>query len=110
MVIAEIDPKAESPRELDWPRHFERWRHSGLTQSEYCRQWGLSRHRFKYWRRKLAPSEVRRRRKRESGFVAVQVQASPVRASLTLTLPNGRVLGGIDASNVELVKRVVEQL
>jgi hypothetical protein len=110
MAITAIDPTAESPRNPDWPQHFERWRQSGLTQSEYCRQAGLSRHRFKYWRRQLEPTEVRRRRKRASGFVPVQVRPSTAAPSLTLTLPNGMVLRGIDAGNVELVKRLVEQL
>lgn len=110
MANTEIDPKTESHREPDWPQHFARWRQSGLTQSEYCRQVGLSRHRFKYWRRKLEPAEARRRKKRESGFVPVQVRASTEAPSLTLTLPNGMVLHGIEAGNVELVKRLVEQL
>jgi hypothetical protein len=110
MATTEIDPKAESPREPDWPQHFERWRQSGLTQSEYCRQEQLSRHRFKYWRRKLEPEGVRRRRKRESGFVPVQVRASTGTPSLSLSLPNGMVLRGIDAGNVDLVRRLVEQL
>ena len=106
MANTEIDPKTESHREPDWPQHFERWRQSGLTQSEYCRQVGLSRHRFKYWRRKLEPG----RKKRESGFVPVQVRAATEAPSLTLTLPNGMVLHGIEAGNVGLVKRLVEQL
>jgi hypothetical protein len=110
MATTEIDPKAESPRDLDWPQHFERWRQSGLTQSEYCRQAGLSRHRFKYWRRKLEPAEVQRRRKRASGLVPVQVRASTAEPNLSLTLPNGMVLRGIEAGNVELVKRLVEPL
>jgi hypothetical protein len=71
---------------------------------------GLSRHRFKYWRGKLTLGQVRRRKKRSSGFVPVQVQPSLVEPSLSLTLPNGMVLRGIDAGNVELVKRLVEQL
>ena len=110
MATTEIDQKAESHRELNWPQHFEQWRQSGLTQSEYCRQAQLSRHRFKYWRRQLEPAEVRRRRKRASGFVPVQVRASTAEPKLSLTLPNGMVLRGIESGNVELVKRLVEQL
>jgi hypothetical protein len=95
-----------------WQEHFTRWRASGLSQSEYCRQAGLSRHRFKYWRRKLdsSPLAKRRRRPRASGFVPVQVRAASHEPGLSLLLPNGIVVRGIDTGTVELVGRVVAQL
>ena len=110
MVTTQRDPQAKAQPEPDWPEHFKQWRQSGLTQSEYCSQAGLSRHRFKYWRRKLEPETFRSRRKRGSGFVPLQVKTSTVAPSLSLRLPNGLVLHGIDATNVDLVKRLVEQL
>lgn len=110
MTNPEIPPKLEFKQEPDWPEHFTQWRQSGLTQREYCRQAGLSRHRFKYWRRKLEPEQFGSRSPRKSGFVPVQVQRPQVEASLSLSLPNGLVLRGIDSGNVELVKRLVEHL
>lgn len=110
MITTQIVSQANVQQDPDWPEHFKQWRQSGLTQSEYCSQAGLSRHRFKYWRRKLEPETFRSRRERGSGFVPLQVETSPVAASLSLTLANGLVLHGIDATNVELVKRLVEQL
>lgn len=110
MVSTQIAPQANVQQEPDWPEHFKQWRQSGLTQSEYCSQAGLSRHRFKYWRRKLEPETFRSRRQQKSGFVPLQVKTSPVVPSLSLTLPNGLVVHGIDASNVELVKQLVAQL
>lgn len=106
------NPVPESNEETYWREHFTCWRESGLSQSEYCHQAGLSRHRFKYWRRKLEPSTLKKRRtkKRGSGFVPVQVQPSTLESGLTLTLPNGMVLRGIKAGNVELVGRLVAQL
>ena len=105
-------PATESREEQDWHEHFARWRKSGLSQSDYCRQAGLSRHKFKYWRRKLEPATLkkRRRKKRESGFVPLQVRSAPLESGLSLTWPNGMVLRGIDAANVELVGQLVKKL
>lgn len=103
------DPSESTPEQY-WQAHFESWRESGLTQSEYCDQAKISRHRFKYWRRKLEPSGRHRQRKPQNGFVPVQVQASPVEPSLSLRLANGMVLSGIDAGNVTLVGPLVKQL
>ena len=110
MTNLEIPVTTESEQDPHWQEHFTQWRQSGLTQMEYCRQAGLSRHRFKYWRRKLEPEEFGSRSQRKSGFVPVQVQRRQVEASLSLSLPNGLVLRGIDPDNVDLVKRLVEYL
>ena len=108
-TIENVQPAA-SPSEQYWQSHFVRWRESGLTQSEYCRQAQLSRHRFKYWRNKLDATVKRRRKKPKSGFVPVQVRGSTSEAGLSLRLANGMELRGIDAGNVELVRRVIAQL
>lgn len=107
-----LNPVPESNEETYWREHFTRWRESGLSQSEYCHQAGLSRHRFKYWRRKLEPATLKKRRakKRGSDFVALQVQPAPLASGLSLSLPNGMVLRGIEAGNVELVSRLVTKL
>lgn len=105
-------PATEPSEAHDWHEHFARWRESGLSQSDYCRQAGLSRHKFKYWRRKLEPASLKKRRhkKRDSGFVPLQVQPAPREPGLSLSLPNGMILHGIDAANVELVTRLVSKL
>ncbi len=36
-----------------WRSHIDQWSVSGLSQSEYCRQNDLSRHRFGYWKTKF---------------------------------------------------------
>ena len=43
----------ESDRVRLWQEHLARWRRSGLSQSQYCRQHGLRWHTFHYWRKKL---------------------------------------------------------
>lgn len=104
-------PVPESNEARYWREHFSHWRESGVSQSEYCHRAGLSRHKFKYWRRKLEPSTLKRRRKkRDSGFVPLQVQPAPQAWGLSLSLPNGMVLRGIEAGNVDLVTRLVSKL
>jgi len=36
-----------------WEEHIENWSHSGLTQSEYCRQHNLPYNMFRRWKRNL---------------------------------------------------------
>jgi len=36
-----------------WQRQLTGWRMSGETQSDFCRDRGLSRHSFQYWKRKF---------------------------------------------------------
>ena len=38
---------------VQWRRHLEAWRVSGTTQVRYCRDHGLSRHAFQYWKHRL---------------------------------------------------------
>lgn len=47
----------ETPLSQFYQQHFNTWKESGLSQAEYCRQNGLSRHRFGYWKRKLSKTE-----------------------------------------------------
>ena len=44
-------------KKIDWPAHIARWKESGLTQAEYCRQNELRLHAFGYWKRKYAGNE-----------------------------------------------------
>ncbi len=37
-----------------WRRHLQKWRDSGLPQTQYCRNKNLSLKSFGYWKRKLS--------------------------------------------------------
>jgi hypothetical protein len=39
-----------------WREHLDAWQASGLTQVAYCRQLGLSRFQFQYWKRRFQES------------------------------------------------------
>ncbi len=40
-----------------WRSHIDQWSSTRLSQTEYCRQNDLSRHRFTYWKRKFYPTK-----------------------------------------------------
>ncbi len=41
-----------SAKRAKWKKRIAQWEASGLTQAVYCREKGLSIHRFSYWRKK----------------------------------------------------------
>ena len=41
-----------------WEKELAEWESSGLKALEYCRMKGLGRHKFFYWKKKLAKSPV----------------------------------------------------
>jgi hypothetical protein len=47
-------------KRIFWKEQIERWRESGLSQTEYCRQHDLKRHRLAYWEKRFlkAASDV----------------------------------------------------
>jgi len=53
-MAAGRDDKLLSVRGRFWLGHLERWRPSGLSQAEYCRQHGLSAAAFSWWKGQLS--------------------------------------------------------
>jgi hypothetical protein len=88
-----------------WPEHVSKWRDSGLSQADYCRQHGLCQNSFSY--HKLKNSTGLMPTKSESaGFVRVQVIPQPqYHEPLTLHFANGTRLTGI-AENIEMIKQL----
>jgi len=42
-----------------WARHLQRWKQSGLSQAQYCRQQQLSAPAFGWWKGQLATAQRR---------------------------------------------------
>jgi hypothetical protein len=42
-----------------WTRHLQRWKQSGLSQAQYCRQQQLSAPAFGWWKRQLRTAQTR---------------------------------------------------
>ena len=97
-----------------WQHHIDAWQQAGCSQAQYCREHELDQSQFSYWKRKLATLNELNQPKsavRASGFAVAQlaVMPEPV-SSLSITLPNGIVLGGIDAINAPVAATLLEYL
>ena len=92
-----------------WQQRVAGWQASGQSQKAFCEANDLNFHRFGYWRRKLL-HRVDSGSQKASGFVPVAVRSQPVSADLSIQLPNGLVLHGIDRENLELVYQLLSRL
>jgi hypothetical protein len=55
-----------------WARHLHRWKQSGLSQAQYCRQQQLSAPAFGWWKRQLATVPTRSPRMTTRGKIGRQ--------------------------------------
>lgn len=74
-----------------WQSHLQAWSQSGLTQTAYCSQQGISKSAFYNWKSKLKAETAT---VNDPPFVAVQVGAQPAYqmselAKLSIQLTNG---------------------
>ena len=92
-----------------WQQHVEAWLKSGLSGSQYCQQNALTYHQFIYWKTKLSERSPDKKTSAQGTFTKVIRQPESI-SDLTLTLPNGIVVGGITDTNVNLVGKIIEQL
>lgn len=93
-----------------WQHHINAWQQTGGSQAHYCRAHELDKNQFSYWKCKLAKrNDVLLTR--PSGFAVAQLATTSESASsLCITLPNGVVLGGIDAMNAAVAAQLLEYL
>jgi hypothetical protein len=96
-------------RDSFWQRHVSQWRTSGLSKMAYCRQYTLAYHQMVYWSNK-EQQPVAEQSEKSSGFVAVTVAATTNNQSLSVRLPNGVMIEGINDRSVALVSLLLEQL
>ena len=72
-----------SSREAFWQQHIWRWERSGLTQSDYCTQSGLTKTSFSKWKQRLTCEEGPQ-------LVEVGCIATPSGPALCLVLGGGQ--------------------
>ena len=76
-------------REVQWLKHIEGWKKSGLTQPRYCQRESISYDTFKRWRQRLGPG--RGVRGGDPGFVPVRV--APVNVARSMAAEPTAVIG-----------------
>jgi hypothetical protein len=89
-----------------WREQITLWQASGLSGQIFCQQHQLTYHQFVYWRQKYREPEENI----SPGFVKVAATALVNSAELTLSLPNGLVITGLNDSNVTLLGAILRQL
>lgn len=92
-----------------WQQQVAGWQASGQSQKAFCETNDLNFHRFGYWRRKLL-HRADTIREKDTGFVPVTLHSPSVPTSLSIQIPNGLLLQGIDRENLELVCQLLSRL
>jgi len=103
------DLKGRARRDY-WQSQIEAWQLSGQSQKAFCRVHDLNYPQFVYWRGKFRQHTASPSAKASSGFVAVVPTMSAVDSGLSLVLPNGLELRGLEASNLDVVLRLLARL
>ncbi|RMG33955.1 MAG: hypothetical protein D6720_10530 [Gammaproteobacteria bacterium] len=99
-------PTLLTDRTAFWQQHVDAWQSSGLTRKAYCLEQGLRYSSFGYWVRKLREAEAP---PPSAGFVPVAL-AEPHTMGLSLALPSGVEIRGIEQAHLRLVRELLEVL
>ena len=103
--MSRITPQQRSA----WADHIQTQATSKLSQQAYCDRNQINLRQFGYWKRVFRRSaEVQSKHiTQQSKFVPVQLARQISNQPLTISLPNGVSIAGIDDSNQHLVAALV---
>lgn len=96
-----------------WLQRIESWHDSGLNQNAWCRQNDVKPSQFGYWKKKLWTGDTSASSSRTiSAFVPVslaqsQDQVCETSSPLTVSLPSGLSVSGIDPHNLALAGQLI---
>lgn len=90
-----------------WTKHVSGWKASGETRSGYCRSHDLKPNQLTYWIKALEPTLLPTEGTPAKGFIAVQVTEPRGTAGLTIRLPNGVRLEGVQAGNLAVIRELM---
>ena len=93
-----------------WQQQMTAWEQSGQSQKSFCEQRELNYHRFGYWRRKFLEQSLAGTVKQSNTFIPVQHLHADTVSGLSLTLPNGIVIQGIEQHNLPVVRQLLQPL
>ena len=93
-----------------WQEQIQGWKQSGQSQKAYCRTEGVSYSGFCYWRAKLR-ERTHTPELTTSRFVPVINDSPPHDGTgLSIVLPNGLQLQGIETANLNTLMALLERL
>jgi hypothetical protein len=82
-----LSSRRRASKARSWEKHITAWRSSGLSQAEYCRNNGLVKSQFWYWRKRFDQSDTH-----QVTFVPVSVPSirpSQQSGAIRVITPNG---------------------
>ena len=91
-----------------WLEQVKASEESGLSAAQFCKQQDLNYSQFMYWRQKCQKPLAPISEDKSSGFVKVEPSLSPLGSGLSVSLPSGMKIHGIDSTNVTLVRQLLE--
>ncbi|MEA9391313.1 IS66 family insertion sequence element accessory protein TnpB [Acerihabitans sp. TG2] len=93
-----------------WREQITAWQASGLSGQVFCQQQQLTYHQFVYWRQKYCTDNPTQARAPGFAKVTADITHADTPTELTLSLPNGLVITGLNNSNVTLLGAILRQL
>ena len=102
------DSETPDAREQYWKVQVDAWRASGQSQLAFCKANDLNHPRFGYWLRKFRRQGDVTDSRRAPGFVPVV--AASEGGGLSVRLPNGIELRGVNDQNLHLVEQLLARL
>ena len=93
-----------------WREQITTWQTSGLSGQVFCQQQQLTYHQFVYWRQKYRTDNPSHARAPGFAKVTADIPCADTPAELTLSLPNGLVITGLNDRNVTLLGAILRQL
>ncbi|MCF7482912.1 IS66 family insertion sequence element accessory protein TnpB [Vibrio sp. J1-1] len=94
-----------------WKHHVETWQTTKLSQAQYCRTHSLDQSQFSYWKRKFnRVNSVTKSVTSKFALAQVETVTEQLSSSLTVTLPSGAQLEGIDEHNAHVAAKLIEYM
>ena len=102
------DRNSTDARTAYWRAQIDAWQTSGQSQQAFCKSNDLNYPNFGYWLRKFRRRGDVTDSRRAPGFVPVV--AASVSAGLSVHLPSGIELRGVNEQNLHLVEQLLARL
>ncbi|WP_421850371.1 IS66 family insertion sequence element accessory protein TnpA [Marinomonas sp.] len=101
-------PSDSQSRSEFWLEQVKVAGESGLSGAQFCKQQDLNYSQFMYWRQKCQKQSNPTSQGKASGFVKVAPSILESPSSLSVSLPSGIQIRGIDSGNLALVRQLLE--
>lgn len=102
-------------KQQTWQQIISQWQESDLSAAAFCRNQSVSYEQFYYWKKKFTTHTSQGDKKTSlllsSGFTRVtQVEHHTQTNDLSLNLPSGISISGLQSNNIHLLGDILRQL